>query len=418
MKMTAPHAERWQKNETLRGLVAWFGRRTQPMPWFTMPVAAFLITRFAILIGGYLGEIVFVSPESPELWHAAPDNLLLDMWARWDSGFYLDIVTNGYAYTGQGMSNVAFFPVYPLLTSLTTVLVRDPLPAGIIVSNLALLGALLYLYQLTRLEFNDDETAARTVFYIASFPTAFFFSAVYTESTFLLFSVATMYHARRQQWGLAAVMGLLAAGTRIVGVSLAAVVLLEWLRVHGWTLATCFKASAWRGLWLGLKQDWVAVAFISLIPLGLLSYMLFLQLQFQDPLAFMTVQAAWKRENLGPVTIISRELGGLLQQDLWAGDIWWHVVLDLSCFALAMFMMVVAWFRLGEHYAILIALGMLIPVSSSTQSLSRYLLVLFPVFMMLGWYGRHVLLDRTLMVFFNVLLGIATAIFTNWIFIA
>jgi hypothetical protein len=160
------------------------------------------------------------------------------------------------------------------------------------------------------------------------------------------------------------------------------------------------------------------VAFISLIPLGLLSYMLFLQLQFQDPLAFMTVQAAWKRENLGPVAIISRALGGLLQQDLWAGDIWWHVILDLGCFALAMFMMVVAWFRLGEHYAILIALGMLIPISSSTQSLSRYLLVLFPVFMVLGWYGRHVLLDRTLMVFFNVLLGIATAIFTNWIFIA
>ena len=130
------------------------------------------------------------------------------------------------------------------------------------------------------------------------------------------------------------------------------------------------------------------------------------------------IQAAWNRENLGPVAIIGRSLSGLFQQDFWAGKIWWHVVLDLSCFFLAMVMMVIAWFRLGEHYAILIALGMLIPISSSTQSLSRYLLVLFPVFMMLGWYGRHVILDRTIIIFSCVLLGIGTAIFTNWIFIA
>ncbi|MEO0597264.1 MAG: hypothetical protein AAF126_14235, partial [Chloroflexota bacterium] len=100
-----------------------------------------------------------------------------------------------------------------------------------------LLGALIFLYRLTAFEF-DDETAGRTVFYIAAFPTAFFFSAVYTESTFLLFSVGAFYFARKGEWGWASVMGMLCAGSRIVGVIRFGVIGLEWLRLHGWTFST------------------------------------------------------------------------------------------------------------------------------------------------------------------------------------
>lgn len=68
------------------------------------------------------------------------------------------------------------------------------------------------------------------------------------------------------------------------------------------------------------------------------------------------------------------------------------MIVDLSSLLLALLIMIPVWRRLGEHYALLITLGMIVPVASSTQSLSRYVLVLFPVFMMLAWWGRRRLL--------------------------
>ena len=158
-----------------------------------------------------------------------------------------------------------------------------PVSPAMLVSNLCLLGALLFLYKLTVFEFGDTGTARRAVFYIACFPTAFYFSTMYTESAFLLFSVATMYFARRHLWVWAGVMGMLTSATRIVGVAMAGIVLLEWLRVHGWTISTCYRKAAWVGLWQGLRQDRASLLPIALIPLGILSYMVFLKVQFNDP---------------------------------------------------------------------------------------------------------------------------------------
>lgn len=386
--------------------------------WWLAPVVAFAVTRLIVFLAGYLGEIALPGNVGDDYWHVAPDNLFIDLWARWDSGFYLTIIEQGYSYSATGMSNVAFFPVYPLLVNLVNSVIGNAALAGILVSNASLLAALLFLYKLTELEFGDADTAQRAVFYIAAFPTAFFFSAIYTESTFLLFSVATMYFARRHLWVWAGVMGMMTSATRIVGVTMAGIVVLEWLRVHGWTISGMLRKASWAGLWHGLRRDWVALLPVLLIPLGILSYMLFLKLQFNDPLGFWTVQAAWQRENLGPPAIIWRALSGLLGQNFLTGEIWWHVIVDLSSLLLALLIMIPVWRRLGEHYALLIALGMIVPVASSTQSLSRYVLVLFPVFMMLAWWGRRRLLDRTLLVVFATLLGVFTAIFVNWIFLA
>ena len=387
--------------------------------WFMAPLVAFAVTRIIIFTAGYLAEIALPGNEGPGFWHARPGNLLLDLWARFDSGFYLGIIDKGYAFDASGgMSNVAFFPIYPLLANLTNLVVRDTVFASIIVSNLCLLGALLYLYKLTELEFGDAGAAQRAVFYIAAFPTAFFFSAVYTESAFLLFSVATMYYARRHQWLMAGLMGMITSATRIVGVVMAGIVALEWLRVHGWTISTMLRPAAWRGLWQGLRTDWKSLLPIALIPLGIISYMVFLQVRFDDPIAFWTVQAAWNREQVGPLVIFWQALSGLARQNFMAGVDWWQVLVDMTILIGALIIAIPTWRRLGEHYALLIIIGMVVPASSSIMSLSRYVLVLFPIFMMLAWWGRRPLLDRSIMISFATLLGLFTAIVVKWIFLA
>jgi len=384
--------------------------------WISRPLLAFMVTRFIVFFGAYLAEIAIPGMTGEGLYHISPNNILLDVWARWDSGFYIRIVDEGYQFIPGQQSSVAFFPMYPLLVSFLSPLVGT-LAAGVLVSNASLLGALIFLYRLTELEF-DAATAGRTIFYIAAFPTAFFFSAVYTESTFLLLTVGTMYFARRRMWAWAALFGVMCASSRIVGVVIWGVVGLEWLRSHGWTLTAIRKREAWLNLLKALRTDWLNLAIICLIPLGLISYMVFLQAQFNDPIAFSTTQSAWGREMLGPWVIVTRDLQALSEGNFLRGEIWWHTLLDLTAYFGVLALSIAIWRRLGASYALYCIISIIIPSTSGTGSISRYALVIFPVFMMLGYWGHRPWLDRTLMVVFCVLLGVLTTMFVNWIFVA
>lgn len=386
--------------------------------WITRPLLAFLTTRLLVFFAAYLAEIAIPGMTAEGLYHVNPNNILLDVWARWDSAFYLRIVEEGYAFIPGQQSSVAFFPVYPMLMSFATPILGSALAAGVFVSNVSLFVALIFLYLLTEHEFKDSAVASRAVFYIAAFPTSFFFTAVYTESTFLLFSLATMYFARKRLWAWAAAFGLICSASRIVGVVMFGIVGLEWLRSHGWTLDKLHTPQAWKNLWNGLKTDWLNLAILFIIPLGLVSYMLFLKAQFNDPVAFSTTQSAWGRQMLGPVAIIWRDLTAFLGGNFLTGDIWYHVGLDLGAFFAVVAIAFAIWRRLGASYALYCLMSIIIPATSGTGSLSRYALVLYPVFMMLGFWGRWQWLDRTITIGFSILLGVLTTVFVNWIFVA
>ena len=57
-------------------------------------------------------------------------------------------------------------------------------------------------------------------------------------------------------------------------------------------------------------------------------------------------------------------------------------------------------------------------MTSSTQSVIRYVLPIFPIYIVLGWWGRRSAVDHTLLASFALLLGVLTSIFVNWYFIA
>ena len=386
--------------------------------WITRPLIAFMITRMIVFLGAYLAEIAIPNISDDSYYHVDPSNVFLDVWARWDSAFYLSIIEFGYWFREGFQSSVAFFPIYPLLIGVFKPLAGSYLAAGILVSNLSLIGALIFLYLLTELEFKDAGTATRAVFYIAAFPTSFFFTAVYTESTFLLFAVGSMYFARRKEWGWAALLGMTCSATRIVGMIMWGVIGLEWLRHHGWTLTTMHKKDAWLNMVKAVRKDFINLGIICLIPLGVLSYMIFLNNQFGDPVAFSTTQAAWGRETLGPWVIISRDIQALMSGDLLTGQIWYHIAIDLAAFFAVFFTSYFIWRRLGASYALFSLLCILIPSSSGSGSISRYILVVFPFFMMLGWWGKNPVIDRAITIGFSVFLGILTTVFVNWIFIA
>ena len=389
------------------------------LAWLGYPLMMFFLSRTLLILVGYVAEIALPSQQGQDFWQISSENIFLDIWARWDSGYYLNIVESGYFFHPGEKSTVAFFPLYPLLLDLLNGLINNPVLAGIWISNVSFVAALAFFYLLCRLELGE-QVARRSLFYLCFFPTSFFFSAVYTESSFLLFAVASMYFARKQRWGWAGIMGAICASSRIVGVIMWGVIGLEWLKRHGWQLSKIQQKSTWSCLWPALRQDWRSLVAISATPLGLLAYMYFLQQNFADAFAFMTVQAAWGRESLGTLAILYHDINGLAQQELLTGqgDIWWQVVFDSAAFFLAISSSFFIWRRLGSSYALYVLLSAVIPSLSSSQSLMRYILGMFPVFMMLGLWGQSKHIHQGLSMLFAMLLALFFTLFVNWYFVA
>src|SRR4051812_32535700 len=205
---------------------------------------------------------------------------------RWDAIWFLDIAHHGY----DDGPTAAFFPVYPLLVRV----LGGSTFAAILLSLACFFAALVALQRLTELELGA-EAGRWTVWALAFSPMAFFLSAVYSESLFLALSVASVLAARRDRWAWAGILGALAAATRSTGVAgVSALVLL-----------------AFAG---GRRTKVSALAWVLLVPLGLLAFPLGLHLAGLNWHAPFDAQDVWYRQWAGP-------LGGVWDgaQGAWAG---------------------------------------------------------------------------------------------------
>jgi Mannosyltransferase (PIG-V) len=301
----------------------------------------------------------------------------VDVWARWDSDWYLRIAESGYDWPS---STPAFFPLYPLLVAgLGRALAGQFLLAGLVLSLAACAVAFVLLHRLVAYRLGPSD-ARRSVLYLALFPTSLFLGAVYGESLFLALATATFLLAERGRLGWASVTTGLALLTRAQGVAL-----LPALAVFAWR-----SERRPRDLWL-----------LALPALMFLAYPLALEAWIGHGLGFVDAQRVWERSlaRLGP-------LGGLVQA-LGEGDLLGPAL------AIAMLALVaVAWRLLGPAYG-LYALGALaLPMALPSERLGglysfpRFALVAFPCLIALAVLGR----DRRVHVAVVVVLGAALAV--------
>lgn len=371
--------------------------------WLVVPFVAFAASRLGIFLAAYLGAHLLPDNASPPLYHLRPpDNVLMDvLGSRWDTGFYLSIATEGYQYWGVPLPSVAFFPLYPLLIRLIMPLMGgDAMLAGIVVSHVALLLAAVLFYRLVSDEWGP-EVANRAVWYLLIFPTAFFGSAVYSESLFLLTTIGAFYLARKGYWKGAALLAIATTLTRLVGLIIVPLLLLEWLRQYR----------------QGERPGWGGLLAPALAPLGTGAYMAYLQRTFGDALAFVHASAAWARTPRSPLVMLAELwqqpaegwlpaiLAGHLHMDNWT-DFAFIVTFLIIAFALLVEQ------RWGE--GVFVFLGVLIPLNSGLlMSQRRYVWVLFPAFILLARWGKHAWVDRAITVLFITGLALFTALFAN-----
>jgi len=154
---------------------------------------------------------------------------LLAPWQRFDTLWYLRLAAHG--YDGRDGSTV-YFPLYSLLIrGVAPLLGGNLMLAALAVSNVCFALLLLLLYRLVAGRHGHD-VARRAVLLLCVFPTASFLLGAYTESLFLALVVGLFLAATRGRTALAGVLGLLAALTRLQGVVLALPLL--WMAWVSW----------------------------------------------------------------------------------------------------------------------------------------------------------------------------------------
>lgn len=349
-------------------------------------------------------------------WH-----YLIDIWARWDAVWFLQIAEYGYSPVD---GSAAFFPLYPLLiAAFKPLFFGNGVLAGIFISLACCLAAFYFLYRLVELDFNRG-VARRAVFYLAIFPTSFFFQTIYSESLFLLLTIGCFYLARRREYALAGSLGALATLTRSAGILLLVPLAIMYMQDRQWK-------------WRQIRFD---ALYLLLVPLGLGVWMLYLGLRFDDPLLFSSAQSNWLRGLTFPLegfrqglmealygidTIISSPDRSYLPRmdadmKLWAT----YNVINFG-FALAFLgLCVAAFWRLPLAWSAYALAILLLPLSTPSTyvplfSMPRFMLAAFPLFVLLALWGeKREWADRLVTVSFLTLLGLFTAKFVVWTWIA
>jgi hypothetical protein len=284
--------------------------------------------------------------------------LLRDSFAHWDAISYLDIAANGYP-TDLDYHD-AFLPGYPLLIRAVSVITRDPVVAGVVVSGVAGLVALAAVFALVRRE-RDAGTAHFAVWAVALAPLGFFLSGVYTESGFIAgvaLALMLMRSGRMREAGVAAAF---ATSMRVTGIVLLPVMLLEMVRQHR------------------VRTD---VGWLVLVVLPLILYGVYMRLRTGDALAFLHAQslpsfgetAAWPWDGLRTTWITAATSSDPTNQAIF--------IRELVAGIVGLVAVTAAWVdrRLPRSLALYCTLVWLMAVSLSFwRSVPRYDLALFPV---------------------------------------
>jgi mannosyltransferase PIG-V len=364
----------------------------------------FLWSRAAIWVAALLAFAWFEPNRHPDA--ARWDSPLIhdlgsftDVWARWDSVFFVRIAEHGYDH-----ASAAFYPLYPALVwALGHVFFGHYVLAGIVVSLASLLGAVVLLHQIAEERLGADG-ARRAVLYLALFPTALFLQAVYSESLFLLLVLGAFVLAERERFTAAGAATGLAILTRANGLAL-----LPALALLAWRSRDRLRSFA------GLA---VALPIVALYPL-------LLWRELGDPWAFAHAQDRWHRH-----LSVAGPFGGIweaLTKWVPSGTVERHAIAvnaeSLAFLVLFVVLTVVAWRRFGAPYGLFALASLVIPLSYPSSrwpllSLPRFGLVVFPFFLALAVLGGRPRVHTAIVACSALLLGVAVTQWALWQWVA
>ena len=371
----------WAKEETL-------AERPSPTPGKTPYVKILLFAfgiRFVTLLLGY-GILALEGGQPPTLLE------LFEAFRRGDSYHYLNLAATGYSWTEDGKNLLlVFFPLYGYLVRGMNLLVGHYLASAYIVTFLCFAFGLCYLYRLVRLEFSAS-VAWWALVLISIAPHGFFFGVPMTESLFLLTTAMTLYYIRIHKWYLAGIGGAFAAFTRMVGVILIIVAIVEFLTHY--RVIDLIKRAKWGEIFrlMGKKGVWLLV-----MLLGSGAYLYINWYISGDPFRFLHYQRThWHNEFTYFGEVIQSQFANIVHHDpILTRTIF---VPNILAFTLTVGMLLYATIkRLSvTHIAYLLGYTFLSFAVSWLLSGGRYMAAAVPLFIFLAHFTERRLIFRLL----------------------
>jgi hypothetical protein len=347
---------------------------------------------------------------------ATPDYLFLDgprwldAWFQGDSGWYYRIADQGYSYIPGRQSPIAFFPTFPLLVHAVGVLLGGDYSTAAGVVTLASAAGVVMLFADWVRSRVAPRTAVVAVALLLVYPYSFFlYGSGYGDASFLLTALGSFALLERRHYVLAGVVGALATAGRPVGIAVAAGLVLRALELIAQDRAARRSAEVLVGSAtrpgpaaggprpaavapvhpgpVSLSELVQAVRFVRwrqaallVSGAGLVSWMVYLGVRFDDPFAFAAVQAApgWN-QGAGPFTWFKGPFVGTLLKGIW-GDAVLLVPQALACLA-AVLLIRTVWRRFGWGYAAYTVISLAIPLIGTKDFMGtgRYVLAAYPV---------------------------------------
>lgn len=318
------------------------------------PLTIYLIWRLIILLYQiFLQPFYKITLDSSTIYQ----RIFLSWTTYWDAGHYIGIATKGYQYPQQ-----AFFPLWPLILR---VFWGMGIPIEIVVYVITfILGLLTFtIFYMLGKKLIGEEKAKLALLLFAVFPTSMFLISGYTESLFMTLVLISFLLLERKKYIFSAIVGGFSVMTRLVGLG----IVLSFMFTHA-----------------QLRRK---MLFLIVGISGLMFYMLYLYLTFGNPLLFLEATKEWCKVsskcgltfplmpllNYGHLLLIGWVKPSL---DFMFLD-WFFAVIF---FLLSFFVLT----RLNLSYFVYCLVVILLPLlSGSTVGMVRYILVAFPVFLIL-----------------------------------
>lgn len=365
-------------------------------------IALFLIVFFSVkyvpLQSNFLGGGISEYIKNPYFWS----------WFNFDGEHYLSIIREGYKPL-----TYFFFPGFPLLIKYIAGLFVGSMylyaVLGLTISNAIFFIALVGFWKLITIDY-DEKIAKIAIILLLVFPTSFYFASFYTEALFLATVVWSMYFARKGYWLTSGIIGGFSSLTRLIGVVLFPSLIIDNLY---------FKNNSKK---IKLK---LSTFYILLVPLGLFVYMYFQWKVTGDPLNFLHTVGIFGEQRSSSFVMLPQVFYRYIFKIIPNLNInyfpsMFTIFMEFFVSLLFLVVSILSFYKLRLSYSVYILLGYLIPtLSGSFSSLPRYVIVLFPAFILVSlWLRNKSLFIKTAVYSLSVIcLVISTMMFARgyWI---
>jgi hypothetical protein len=353
------------------------------------PVRYYLASRLLVLGAAVVAAVLYPSLD-----------IVRSFGSVWDGRWYLLIAQHGYPdrmyQEGLG-SRWAFFPAFPAAIRGVAEVTRLSLPdAAFLAAFVFGLTGTVAVWLVVRETFGA-RLADRATLLLVFFPLSCILSFAYTEGLFLTVAAGTLYALQRRWWVTAALLASVAGLTRNTGAVVVVCVLVVAL------------PAAWR------ERRVRPLVAAGIAPLGLVAFMAYSWAMVGTPFAFLTSQRFWQGQHFVWFSEPVRALAALLTlsvHGLTLAQAAFCTVAVVFAYAGVVCLLSLSRERRVPSSWWVYTVGAIAVAFSAyfTNSIPRYTLVAFPLFVGIAWKARSI--TRTaLLVGFASVQAVLTVVF-------